>query len=359
MSLIAILDTYVNPRCIGNKPVSHINLCNSETNNFCDEISHGSLCAMVLNKCADNYELLNIQIFSDITDARSTEIELLVNALALCEELCVDIVSLSAVSSILTDSMQLYNVTRELSKSAVIVSALSNSRYVTVPTSYPHVLGVSHDLSSTLQPGEVATVTENALGVDLYANCDFEFLRELGYAQSNSFAVPVAVAHINGLLNRGYTTSDVMPLIRQKQGGILHEYLHFPVRFSTEEIPVVFIADDTTDFCRSLMDDFYNKHETQSAALSFVKTTYDVRVMSANGNESIQENVRFMERHYKTDIIFIVGNSSILTSVQNDVDIDIVVCRSTNNLFRLEYEDVVEIIGSDTISERLHEILTI
>ena len=102
----------------------------------------------MLDHCLENYELVSIQVLPDDSGRKGKtagDIRDLEAALKLCTQLEVDVVNLSAVSSLLSDSKYLYDAAKRLSQKAVIVSALDNDRYVTVPASYPFVVGVQSD----------------------------------------------------------------------------------------------------------------------------------------------------------------------------------------------------------------------
>lgn len=172
--------------------------------------------------------------------------------------------------------------------------------------------------------------------------------------------MPVVAAYANNLINQGEKISNIKfllqnlkpyPLIKREEAS----------RFSssdTREIPYVFIVDYETKTCCALMNSFYEKYEVQSAALSFTEGPYDVRVRTVNSIENIQRDLYFMERHYKTDIIFIIGNEFILSKVRQNIVIDVeLVCKSDGQAL-ICYEDNIECGIISNIPDRLHEILT-
>lgn len=364
LSKIAIIDTAIDATRIGGKLFEFVNLCaSSDVFNDAD-INHGTICAMLLDFCADStYELVNIQIFDNAREKvakNSSEIGKLAEALQLCWELKVDIVSLSAVSSILSDSKYLYDVTKKLSKRAVIVCSLDNMRYITVPASYPHVLGVSADVGRLLSPGGIAYKMDDPLGANVYANCDFCFLRKRRHWSSNSFAVPVVAAYVNNLLNQGYSISEAksklrkLPLYSFDVDGNTSSMM-----LSSEmETPVVFFSDESTVTCGLLMDALFEKYEVQSAALSFVDGQYDVRVKKIEVGGLLKEDLRYMEKHYKTDIIFIIGLESQLEKTGQVVEIDVTLLKKRDGKTFIKYESGQESVHTAMIPDRLHDILS-
>lgn len=361
MSRIAIIDTAIDNNYINGRVVEHFNLCEESSNRVQHQIGHGTLCAMVLDHCATNYDLINIQIFKDYKSKVFGEIEILSKALKLCQELKIDVISLSAVSSLLSDSKYLFDITNKLSDTAVIVSALDNKRYVSVPTAYPHVIGVGTDSDGLLLPGDIACSVKDPFGANVYANCDFSFLREQLCAPSNSFAVPVVAAYANNLINQGEEISNIKSLLQNLKPYSLPKKREEASCFSspdTREIPYVFIVDDETKTCCALMDSLYEKYEVQSAALSLTDGPYDVRVRTVDSIEKIQHDLYFMEHHYKTDIIFIIGSEFILSKVRQNIVIDIeLVCKSDGQA-SICYEGNIECGIISNIPDRLHKILT-
>ena len=365
MSKIAIIDTAIDSKLIGNKAIKSINLCGGETSILDDcgnhEVTHGTLCAMVLNHCASDYELLNIQIFNDNSVKVFGQIELLANALRLCRDLKVDIISLSAVSSILSDSKKILDTTLELSRDSVIVSALDNARYITIPTSYPHVLGVSNDNAGLLKPGEIAFCPDNPFGVNIYANSDFDFLHHYECGPSNSLAVPVVVAFINDLLNRGKTKTEIEIMLQSlkpyplRNEHIDRDRLPRPARV---EIPIVFAVFESTTICSAMMDSLFDQYEVQSSALSFVEGDYDIRIQTVVDIECVESELCFMENHYKTDLIFIIGSENHLNEIKDKIEIDVELIQRSDckTLFRYDTGDML--VSNFDVVYRLHNLLS-
>ena len=296
MSRIAVIDTAVDNKYIGGKAIERINLCKGSDNSTGNEISHGTLCAMILSHFASDYKLVNIQILRENKAKAFGGIGLLAEALRLCLELNVDVVSLSAVSSILSDSKYIYETTCELAKGAFIVSALDNAQYVSVPTSYPHVVGVRCDTAGLLSPGELAYSAGDPFGANVYANCDFALLREHNCGPSNSFAVPVVVAYVNDLLNRGKSRQEIKSMLRNLKPYPISDgpTMMPPLPSEEREIPVVYLANGTSDMCREIMDCLYENHKVQSSTLSLLACPYDIRIKTVKKIDAIHHDLRFM-----------------------------------------------------------------
>lgn len=92
MSRIAIIDTYVDSSDIHNGEVHHISLCEKVYENH---MSHGTICAKVLDQCTCGYELISLNVFPSSSSALRKpkgKVDLLRDALNRCIELRVDIV---------------------------------------------------------------------------------------------------------------------------------------------------------------------------------------------------------------------------------------------------------------------------
>lgn len=137
MSKIAILDTDISPKHLHCEKFHAYNVCGEEDGKQVSETSHGTICAKVLDYFASSYELFGIQIMKDsgkMTRKPMGDILHLEKGLRLCLELDVDIVCMSSVSSMLSDSHILYSAAKELAPKSILLAALDNKRYVTVPT---------------------------------------------------------------------------------------------------------------------------------------------------------------------------------------------------------------------------------
>lgn len=353
MSRIAIIDTAIDTAFIGGKPVERIDLCGVADNSD-GKTSHGTLCAMVLEHCTTNYELINIQIFKDNKRKVFGEIDILARALEMCREKDVDIVSLSSASSILSDTNKLYGITKELCTKTVVVSAIDNRQYVSIPASYPFVIGVQNDSANVLKPGEIALDSRKFLGANVYANCDFPLLKEHGCGPSNSFAVPVVTAFVNDKLNCGccLDIDELLTGLKPYTGAAPPE-----MRQPENEVPIVFVTAGNAE-CKRLMDMFYNEFEVQCSALSLIGGEYDVRIKCVAEVEKAWQEIQFMQRHYKTDLIFIAGMESHLAQLQNSVEIDVVLTSQDDGHTVIEYEGMQEIEPGSRVAARLYEILT-
>ena len=379
MSRIALIDTNIDIKYIKKvKSFESISLCsNSIESSDRDVLSHGTSMAMVLDHCADNYELINIQIFSS-RETRNRQkpicnIEILAEALRLCTKLNIDIVSLSAVSSNLYDSKLIYHVTKELSRKTIIVAALDNFRYITVPSSYPFVLGVQSDRTGILNPGEIAFRPNDPYGAEIYANCAFDFLTKYDLPNSNSLAVPVAVSFINNILNKEKKTlSQICSMIKRHirfQISEKDESIYYPnepvlpcEKYQTDDgAPLILIgaeySENLINKCRILMDILYEKKNVKSAGLTFINGTYDIRLKNIGNMDMLDNDILFMQRHYKADIIFILAELDKIHDIHTlaEVDIEIEIYK---DIAALKYDGTYKEIRTEHLPDFIFTLLT-
>lgn len=333
MSKIAILDTGISPRGLHCKTFRSYPVCRREYEEPRGRASHGTICARILDEFASDYELIGIQILPNDGEDRGKPmglIEHLREGLLLCRELDPQIICLSAVTSILSDSKYLYPIARELSKRQTIVAALDNQRYMTIPTCYPFVAGVQADIANHLQPGEAAYYAKDRFYARIYANCGRELLRPYHCSPSNSFAVPVAAARINEWINQGVEVKAALRTLRPYPGEEGAELLTRDEGLR-QDLPVVAIwgaeERETYAACRSAIEALHARHQVQACALCSLKMEYDIRFRRLSVTEPMIGELFFMEYHYKTDLIFIAvrehERDKLLSQVTPDMEIRI------------------------------------
>lgn len=333
MSKVVLLDTSVDPLNLHCRTFQSHQICREDAPGIesasgrMPACSHGTLCAGILDEFAVDYELISIQILPDRGgrgEKPAGTVEHLREGLALCLELEADIVCLSCVSSVLSDSARLYPVVRELTKQAVLVSALDNRRYMTVPTGYPFVVGVQSDIRNCLGPGELAWSNADKLSAQVYANCRTDLLRRWNCAPSNSFAVPVAAARINDWVNRKEDVWERLKSLKPYPAAAGREYWEIPGL--REDIPLVLLysqgEEEVGRVCLEIMDQLYEKYQIQTSALCLGKHAFDIRFRRLAPAERIAEEVAFMEGHYRTDLIFITAEEAECADILSTVEVD-------------------------------------
>lgn len=361
MSRIAILDTGVEPARLHCKSFQSYNIYGDEAR--CSAAySHGTACASVLDWFASGYELVSIQVMAQTCDEEHGKpmgmIEHLRKGLLLCVTLGVDIVCMSAVSSVLSDSAYLYDAAKKLSEQSIIVAALDNRGFLTIPTGYPFVVGVQADREKALPPGELAYKEEDSFFANIYANCDIELLRRFRYSPSNSFAVPVAAARINDWINQEKDVGESLQRLLPYPGSQDERY--FWERSLRRDLPLVVISgmedSHTYGICRKIMDELFRNCHIQAAALCSMEGEYDIRCRKLSSVNDVVKELLFMEYHYKTDMIFIAIKEHERETVLQRVDVDVEILL-LGEFGRLLYEGGEKRSSVFSLSGQLYDIL--
>lgn len=364
MSRIAFLDTMIDPGKLNNarKFYHYSVLENPVAYNEVNDYSHGTACACILDHLTENYNLYNIEILPDTPVHQGKpkgSVRDMKKGLLLCRELDVDIICMSAVTSFLSDSGEIYDIVQEISSKSIFVAALDNRGYVTVPSSYPFVIGVQADRNNMLKPGEIASCKDSILHTDIYANCSFPWIVDMKCRSSNSLAVPVAASHMNGWINKGL---EIRSMAEQ-----LKRYPH-PAYSCLQEIsagvqrdiPVVMTYGDDEKYVsyvsRLLMDDMYKKYQVQATCISTVGEPYDIRVKQAGFNE---EDLAVMMKYYRTDLILIASGRDFYTKNNKKInaDADIYLKKDTEK-FTVSCGNRKSVHQIHDLTETIYRILT-
>lgn len=358
MSKIIIIDTSIVPDEIHCRSFKKYDLLDGKDENSSLAYSHGTICAQILDGLTSDYELISIQVLPNIeksTGKPRGHIEDLKKALELSHHLNADIICMSAVSSILSDSKIIYDVTKQVSEKSFIISALDNQNYITVPTCYPFVVGVRSDRKNRLCPGEVAYSHSKSYYTDIYANCNLKILNDLGFSLSNSFAVPVVAAKLNDFLNRGKNTwedfvkeiSNANAIYEAENNLVFKQKVPIVIAYSLKHDPVY-------ELCQVIMDEMYDRYSVQTSCLCMEEGPYDVRFKKI---VSLKTDLTFMQEHYKTDLIFVTVRQDEIINVTRNIPADIVMCVDREASFIYHQNKYIKSDFKD-LSAKLYQALT-
>lgn len=377
MVRIAIIDDAINEEFLQNKTVKErivvysegIAVREKEKQNAC---THATICAMILEECTENYEIVSIQIMKDCETP--THIDSLVKALQMCLDFQVDIISMSIGTVRMSESLKLHEVIKALAeKNIIMVGAISNNQLLTLPALYPEVIGVQCDTKGFLKPMELIVHQENWLGTQVTANCDFEFFnsrlyplqanhavinKNISYLPSNSFAVPLVVAYINTYLNEYRKGNNILKLNRnnntgnyernnpsQKQvleflerkspiKGIKKEWkrckkIENQLRKTNHTIPhvcMVVSKEKDLEFGKRIVDELYLKHLIESIGFVNSETVEDIRFFSLKRNSlNIEAVESFLEMFSEAEMLFSVLTETEFQELKCKLDIDLII----------------------------------
>lgn len=322
--------------------------------------SHGTVCARILDQYIGEYELINIQMLpnENLGQGKSFgNIQAFKEALDMSIEHNADIVSISAASSLLSDSSLIYEKVKELSRQSIVVAALDNHGFISLPASYPFVMGVQADRKGYLDSGELAYCKEDPLGAGFYASCDAKVLNELRYRPSNSFAVPVAVAWCSHIMEQGKDVEQEISNMSKYPGNSYTENTS-PWILETDTIPFILFSSLNPELsCRTIMDILHKNFRVQATALSCVGASPDIRIRKIVNAEKIEEEVRFMEQHYKTDLIFILTHIPSKDVIKEKVKPDLIISEDSNGFWVCGEKERVY-VPEDKVAESIYRLLS-
>ncbi len=202
---VAIIDDEINQDIITDVSIKKTFLKiegNAESLGF----SHSTKIVSILKAVASEFEVLNIVIMEK--DAHGT-IEGIADALKICLEEEVDIVSMSLGTTKLSEYYYLKDYIKKLNqKGVLIVSALNNNSHMTIPACMNTVLGVRYDHLGLLPKNSIRYSKNDFLNIEFVVNYNFKQIDEDIYP-SNSFAVPIVVGKIiNCIKKQDYFKAD-------------------------------------------------------------------------------------------------------------------------------------------------------
>lgn len=345
MARIAILDDNVNQSYLKNARikkrflvVDHKVIRNQQTG-VTDICTHGTVSAMILERCADDFELVNIQILKDFR--MKDDISNLKLALKLCNELDIDMIHMSFGSSQLSDADEIKDIIRRLAvRGVIMVAAHHNRKKLSVPSAFDQVIGVQCDHNDILSPGQFTYLPNNPYGACVMINCQYpEFESDIeGFVPCNSYSVPVFVAYINKLFNRGIRNiPDIMEQISRdsddsKLGTIL-EYYRNDINEAGKEgftLPHICIKMDekmTASFCTEMVIYASQKHCIQCAGLTDADDFQDCRFFHLRQfeNVSIMSVLAYIAKHTDSDMIVSAWSPDVFERESNKLCTDICV----------------------------------
>lgn len=104
-----------------------------------DKCGHGTACAMIIKNIAEKANIVSIPLLDENIGATSTELE---KVLSFCQEIDCNIINLSlSVTNLYTNNLK--KICAELNRQGkIIVSSVTNRKYISLPASYDTVIGV-------------------------------------------------------------------------------------------------------------------------------------------------------------------------------------------------------------------------
>lgn len=334
MAKIAIIDDDINTSffkdgIIQKYQISNLKICDNNT--VQNSITHSTTCGLIIDALTTDYEIANIQVLESF--GVMGNVMNLAIALEYCLSIHVDIIHMSIGTTILSLSSSIHPLIKKLhEKNIIMVAALSNEIKFTIPANFEEVIGVQCDSAHILKPGCLVGLSKNALGTEAAANSRI-FLKKINkYVEGrNSFAVPIVVSYINGLINKTDDESkdSIIHNLRKKHPIVGKVYNSYYKRYilgisekSKLNTPLVKITGDhaTQQLCIAIMENLSVEHSIESVTFA-MEQPIDVRIIDCR---NIIHPVSFIERFVDKDIILALYPKYELNDCSgNDVDITV------------------------------------
>lgn len=198
MKTLIIIDDAINLKYIKHRNIKIYHVCMKKVVPYTKEVfgyTHSTRIIQIIEKyCDQELNIINIALSMDMNN--QIDIHDLKTALDFCIHIKVDIINLSIGTKKISDIQYIRSAIQRLyEKGTIIVSAISNDFYMTLPASLPQVIGVMHDYENFLKPAEMKEIEENMLGVQYIANST-QLLSSENYIASNSFSVPLVITEL-------------------------------------------------------------------------------------------------------------------------------------------------------------------
>lgn len=268
-------------------------------------ITHGTICAMLLEQCASRYELIDIQITENWKNPVS--VQEMAKALLRCIEEKADIICLSIGTTCLSEHKYLGPVMEALEKKGIqVVASLSNAGYMTLPGAYEQVICTMMDWNNRLAPGQCAVARHPVLGQLAVANSRvFPDVRSTW--EGNSYASPVVTGwllkqwRIHGRRISGEALWQGCPEIaayEEKAGW-----------GAPADNPVIAVASPTVaKHIWQLLDELSETYQLEAAAIQEDYGGSDLRIFAGKRSRlSRQELIAGIDRYVNCFLIFSVS----------------------------------------------------
>lgn len=251
------------------------------------EGGHGTVCAGLLEQCAEDYEVLDIRVTKNWSSP--VAIEDLEKALKCCIREKADLICLSLGTVRLSDAEILNPIMAQIREKGIfVVASLSNDGKMTLPGAYPDVICAAMDWNYRLKPGECRTVHHEILKKVCVANIEVGTNKK-GVWKGNSYAVPVVAGNL-------------MNWIRKKKSGASDKWMPDPdLPFAgferkgwgrpLESPRVVVVNREHVFTTEKLLHIFAEKFSLEAAALVEEESGKDFRMFGRNHYGGPREEV--------------------------------------------------------------------
>jgi hypothetical protein len=279
---IAFIDDFANKNMFGkySNVIKFTNI--SARGNVIEEtkdtkkLSHGTICGLVFCEYLRvEVEIVVINILDSLT--LNSSVEELIDALNWCRDNDVDVINISAGTTLWNDSYKLKLCIDELvSKDVVVISSIANNGKITFPAFFRNIISVS------------------AIGMDEFTpiydiKCKVKECIELEDGNKimikpyNSYATPIVTANVCEIIKNSSRNIDkVMKILKQKypcKDYLNQEYIYkLPIVYY--DLPFLENYKGEIDTISKLMDYFDEKGYLGGVISQKFSTNYKKRIVS-------------------------------------------------------------------------------
>lgn len=307
---VAIIDDGINSEIIDTEVVDFFEIDNCfnvvKNQNIRTSVTHGTLCARIIETYYRNIEIVSIKIFDENMVSNTDK---LIIALKLCNDLNVNVINLS-LGTQLNDGKLLKVINELYYNSIITVASQENTGLISYPASYSNVIGVKR--SSRLEDKEYCANKNFEEGIDFTANAVHDIRNaffEKYTSNTNSFATPYITAKVCELLdNKSICFFNVKnKLITASEQFATNQFVYFKpdwlrkvIVYNVTNLQVDINKIEEFDIVKyiiaeDIMDKFY---------LSSGCNYFDSIILINNGNvKNIHYLLEYAERNLKDIVI--------------------------------------------------------
>lgn len=297
---------------------------------------HGTNCARILERCSAKYELIDIKIVQNWKVPAGVEI--IIVALQKCIEENVDFVCISAGTEYLSEYEKFKKIFRQFEiENIIVIAAISNYGYVTLPAAYRNVIGVIMDWNHVLEPMKCMCVNHPLLGDYIVANIQ-SHVSENDYPRGNSYAVPSVMKWI--LENVVYNVAGEMMLSAQAIVLMFpkyHNYLDVNNRSwgRDQNIPVLSFISASCEVAQEFKNFLIEEYKLETVLVIAKRMEIDDFEIW-HDCRSLEQLLLFIDRYVKCHIILCYFECDERGYNEMEYDLEIM---EKQTCFTLKWED--------------------
>lgn len=314
-------------------------------------ITHGTICANVINNYCEDIEIIDINIFGKNNHCI---VENLRSAIYFCIKNSVKIIHMSVGTLNYHDGKKLEQISKEAyAKGIIIVAAYANSNIITYPAIYSSTVGVIADRYHTVNQGEILYLNNN--NYVAHNEKKIRYGHEVYETRvSNSYAAPVITGKVaeivngNPALNNKQILSGLCKQARQKPyPEKIEKFIN--KKCGDFKIPSVGIDTQAMWAISNIRKEFLEEGFRVEVIENVVYHRWALPYSVYFDDNYLKQGRYTLEMIYDTDIFFFLFDYKMLLKMKESQAIDIIITCSKHQLvlydngIQVEYETVKEV----------------